>query len=149
MNNHQEFDDELVRWTDQLLAGDAAEAPEGLEDLANVVRQLKQTIAPESSPTPTFRANLQNVLLREWSRRPQQKRLRFVWSQNRVLNLSLVAACLAAALLVVVLLIERAENGEKTVQGTSAGSLPWFFGAAVAVIVVVGVGMWFFKGRGR
>lgn len=145
MNNHQDLDDELVRWTDQLLADDAGDAPEELGDLAEVVRQLKRTIAPESPPTPAFRANLQNVLVREWSRRPQQKRFLFLWSHNRVLNLSLVAASLTAVLLFVALLIQ---NEERSAQGTSAGSLPWIFGV-VAGVVAVGIGVWFFKGRSR
>jgi len=149
VNNHQDFDDELVRWTDQLLAGNAAARPEGLDELAEVVRQLKQTIAPENPPSPAFRANLQNVLLREWSHRPKEKYRAFVWSHNRTLNLTLLAACLAGALLIVALLIEQAENGEKAAQGTSVGSLPWVFGASAVVVVVVGIGMWFFKGRGK
>lgn len=67
MNNETRLDDELAAFTDKLLAGEDVHAVPEIEDLAAVVRQVHELVAPDSPPDPAFRKRLTQQLEREWA----------------------------------------------------------------------------------
>ena len=136
MGDDIRLDDELAAFTDRLLAGEDAPAPPDLEDLAQVVRQLQQVIAPHERPAPGFRERLTQRLTREWPLQ-HHRRLR-PWRASRRVQLTALAASVAVALLVVALLAANTDGSD--VKGTASGSVAG--PVAVVVVIALGVGLW-------
>jgi hypothetical protein len=67
MNDETRLDDELAAFTDKLLAGEDVHAAPEIEDLAAVVRQVHDLVAPDSRPDPAVRERLARQLRREWT----------------------------------------------------------------------------------
>jgi hypothetical protein len=140
MHDNARLDDELAAFTDGLLAGEDVPAPTGLEELAQVVRQLNALIAPAERPSPAFREHLTQRLNREWTLQ-HQRRTRFRFSR-RLVQVAAVVVVILGALVVLAL---NSEN--ESVQGTALGSAS---GIVVIVVVLLAIGVaifWFYQHR--
>jgi lipopolysaccharide export LptBFGC system permease protein LptF len=140
MHDNARLDDELAAFTDGLLAGEDVPAPTGLEELAQVVRQLNALIAPAERPSPAFREHLTQRLNREWTLQ-HQRRTRFRFSR-RLVQVAAVVVVILGALVVLAL---NSEN--ESVQGTALGSAS---GIVVIVVVLLAIGVaifWFHQHR--
>jgi heme A synthase len=140
MHDNARLDDELAAFTDGFLAGEDVPTPVGLEELAQVVRQLNALIAPAEQPSPAFRERLTQRLNREWTLQ-HQRRTRFRFNHRLVQ----VAAVVAVILGVLIVLSLDSEN--KSVQGTALGSTSGIV-VIIAVLLVIGVTIfWFYQHR--
>ena len=140
MHDNARLDDELAAFTDGILAGEDVPTPAGLEELAQVVRQLNALIAPAEQPSPAFRERVTQRLNREWTLQ-YQRRTRFRYSRRLVQMAALVAVILAA------LIVLSFDSENKSVQGTALGSPS---GIAVIIVVLVVIGgaiLWFYQHR--
>jgi hypothetical protein len=133
----QELDDQLAALTDRLLAGDESLAPDELDDLAQVVRQLQQMIAPDVLPSPAFRVRLTQRVTREWNARQRARRAR-QWRRPRLIRLSVLVALVTLALVAVALLATGGDNRDEGLQGTASGSAAW--GVVVGAMIGIGLG---------
>ena len=140
MHDKARLDDELAAFTDSFLAGEDVPTSAGIEELAQVVRQLNALIAPAEQPSPAFRERLTQRLNREWTLQHQRRtRLRF---SRRLVQLAAVVAVILVALIVLSL-----DSDHKSVQGTALGSPS---GIAVIIVVLVVIGgaiLWFYQHR--
>ncbi len=146
MRDDNRLDNELVAFTDQVLAGEErpAVSPE-IAGLADVVQRLYETAGPHLAPSPTFEAHLTQRLIMEWNH--QHQRRGASWLRQRPMRLAALAAA-AAVVLIVVALIAQDSGGDDTLLGTSLGSVTW--GAVIVVGVVLGVAglvVWFRERR--
>jgi hypothetical protein len=142
MHDNPRLDDELAAFTDGLLAGEDAQTPPELDDLAHVVRQLNEIIGSDVHLDPAFRERLTQRLNREWT---LQHKRRSHWHSSHLVQLLALAAVIAVTLGALVLLL--AEANDKPVQGTALGSAP---GIAVVIAVLVGLGVlliWYYQRR--
>ncbi len=143
----QELDDQLAALTDRLLSGEESAAPEELDDLAQVVRQLHQVIAPDALPSPAYRARLTERVTREWNARQQARQTR-QWRRPRLIQLSVLVALVTVVLVAVALLATGSENRDEGLQGTASGSAAW--GMLVGVLIGIGLGfviLWLWQHR--
>ncbi len=127
------LDNELAAWTDRLLEGNDTQTPADLADLASVVRQLHQVIAPDARPDPAFRDRLTQRLHREWNLRHQRHSR--VWPNRRVMQIAALAAGVTVVLLVIVLVLAQNSDDGEAIQGTALGSVA---GAIVVLVVIAG-----------
>ncbi len=140
MHDNARLDDELAAFTDGSLAGEDVPTPAGLEDLAQVVRQLNAVIAPAEQPSPAFQEHLAQRLNREWTLQ-HQRRTSFRFGRRLVQLAALVAVILGAVIVL------SYDSEDKSVQGTALGSTSGIV-VVVAVLVVVGVAiLWFYQRR--
>jgi hypothetical protein len=140
MHDNARLDDELAAFTDSFLAGEDVPTPVGLEELAQVVRQLNTLIAPAEQSSPAFREHLTQRLNREWTLQ-HQRRTRFRFSRRLVQVAAVVAVILGA------LIVLSFDSENKSVQGTALGS-PSGIAVIIAVLVVIGVAiLWFYRHR--
>ena len=140
MHDNARSDDELAAFTDSFLAGADAPTPAGLEELAQVVRQLNALIAPAEQPSPVFREHLTQRLNREWALQ-HQRRTRFRFSRRLVQVAALVAV------IVGVLVVLSLDSENKSVQGTALGSTSGVV-VIIAALAVIGVAIvWFYQHR--
>jgi hypothetical protein len=144
MYDDDELDKELATFTDRTMAGDDAEVPPGLQDLAQVVRQVYHTVAPDRHPALAFRDRLTQRLNREWTlqyeRSPQRGQPR------QITRLIVMAAGVVAALVLVALLLKPDAGSGSTIRGTALGSVAWAF---VIVVALAGLGLilWWYRQR--
>ncbi len=138
MHEHARRDNELATFTDQLLAGEEPDMQE-LDDLAHVVRQLHEVIAPHEKPTAAFRTQLAQRLEMEWAL--QRRQPPHWWATRRVRQ----ALALAASLLVLAgaaIWFSWPHESNNSLRGTALGSAT---GVLVAVVVVLaGLGVFMF-----
>jgi hypothetical protein len=138
------LDNELATFTDRVLAGEEPQVSDELQNLAQVVQQLHQVIAPDASPDPAFKARLTQRLMREWVAQPaRQPRRALPWYRNRMVQLGVLAAGLVVVLLAIVLLSGTPNGSDDAMQGTTWGSLGWTFMFAVLLAGVGGLWFWF------
>ena len=147
MYDDNRLDDELVAFTDQVLAGGkpTTTSPE-LTGLTDVVQALYDIAGPQLSPSPTFQAHLTQRLSMEWNR--QHPRRSASWLRQRPARLAALAAAAAVVLVAVALLLAQNSSGDSSLLGTSVGSMTW--GAVLVVVVVIGAAglvFWFRERR--
>jgi hypothetical protein len=143
MSENANFVDELAALTDSLLAGQDTDRLEMSHELAHVVKQLYDVIAPDAPPDPAYRTRLRQRLIREWHLTYQRQPTR--WYQNRRLQLATLAASVALILVTNVLL--SGNRGGDPVQGTALGSTGWV--AIISGIVGGAVLLWVWLNRPR
>jgi hypothetical protein len=143
MSENANFADELAALTDGLLAGQDMDRLEMSHELAYMVKQLYDVIAPDAPPDPAFRMRLRQRLIREWHLTYERQPTR--WYQNRRLQLATLAASVALILVTIVLL--SGNRGGDPVQGTALGSTGWV--AIISGIVGGTVLLWVWLNRSR
>lgn len=163
MPEDRRHDDELAAYTDQLLAGENPEVPPEIEDLAPVVRSLRDVIQPDAKPSPTFRAQLDQQLDREWEQiqlerqdanrlgqRPTRPRARQPvikrWRQRRMARLVSLAAAVAVILVGALLVIDQESSSQ---AGSATGPLSWPVVVGVVSVVLVGLLLFWLSQRGK
>jgi hypothetical protein len=141
------LDEELAALTDRLLAGQEMEMSTEHHDLEQIVRWLRQVIAPKEQPDPAYRSQLAQRLIREWNLTHQRQP--HGWKNRQVIRLAALGAILT--LVVVGLVLWSAYNGvdNDTLQGTALGSLEGGILVGAAVIGVVIVLFWYRRHRDR
>jgi hypothetical protein len=145
MQDDAKRDEELATLTDRLLAGEEVEVLPELEDLAQVVRRIREVAPLGTHADPAYRVRLKRRLDQEWNLR--YKRATHNWWNRRTFRLAVLAASLLVVLLVAVLLsIEGTDDG-KTVQGTALGSLASAFLIVAAVVGIGLVVLWYWQRR--
>ena len=133
MHEHARRDDELATFTNQLLAGEEPEKMSELDDLARVVRQLHDTIAPYEKPTPTFRTQLAQRLEMEWNL--QYRKAPRWWHTRRIQQMVALAAGLLVLVAATLWLSGQHEDSVGPLKGTALGPTT---GALVVLVVVLG-----------
>lgn len=121
-------DDELARFTDDILAGREPSVSPELQPLADVVRQLQAVIAPHDTPDRVFKQHLTQQLHIVWGM--QHRRPRWLHSRRIQRFASLLAAGIVLVLAAVLVAVFSG-SGAKPLAGTSTGSF------AVPVLVVI------------
>ncbi len=150
MSDNTTHDDKLAAYTDELLDGQVPHPPDDIDELADAVRQLQQTIDPATPPTPAFRQRLRAHLSEVWdadARHAPRHIRRPRWYRNRVFQVAALAASLLVLLLAVALLSEQAATGKESLEGTATGATGWVFGAVLAVGVVALLVIWWHRRR--
>ena len=133
MHEHARRDDELATFTNQLLAGEEPETMSELDDLAGVVRQLHDAIAPHKKPTPNFRAQLTQRLEMEWGL--QYRKPARWWHTRRAQQMVALAASFLVLVAAAIWLSWQHEDGGSALKGTALGPST---GALVMLVVVLG-----------
>jgi hypothetical protein len=136
MSDNPKLDDELAAYTDRVLGGETAPAPDPIDDLSSVVRQLYDVIAPDSGPDEAFRTRLTQRLNQEWNLKYQRQPR---WWHNRRVQIVAMAASMAVVLSAIALILAQDKDNGDTLQGTAWGSTTETLLAMVAVVVVVGL----------
>ncbi len=157
------LDAELAAFVDGLLRGPSAPSieisPQNAE-LAQLSRQVQRLIAPDSPPSPVFRARLAARLDAEWdlaqnqSNKPKSVPLRagrvFITPHTRRL---LGIAALVAVLFAVVLALASSSGAiaPTATAGAAIGTLTpefaIFFGVLLAIGLAIGLSLWLRRRR--
>jgi anti-sigma factor RsiW len=139
MSNDARLDDELAAYTDGLLAGEEQPVSGEMAELAGVVRQLRETIAPHEKPAPAFRARLTQRLDREWTlHHERQTESRWWWRNRRALQLTAIAATITVVLFVVALISAQGNDGNDGLEGTALSPVTGLVGL---ILLMAGIGV--------
>jgi hypothetical protein len=143
MDEHTGITEELVAYTDEVLAGADPAPPPGLEGEARVVRALNRLAGPAAGPDAAFRRRLRQQLVVQWEKehtaevaRPARGRWR-MWA---------LVAGMAAIMLVIALGTSARGDFGADVRGTALGAGVW--AAFLALGALVGGVLWW-RGRRR
>ena len=147
MNDQSRRDNELADFTDQLLAGQAADGHDDMQDLAAVVQRLHQLVGPDNAPSATFQARLTQRLEMEWSLTQQRKTQ---WWRNRRMQRfsALLAASVAMVVAAVAFLTLYETESNDTLQGSAVGPATCVVVVALISVAVVSLFLFFRRYQG-
>lgn len=143
MNEHTGKTEQLVAYTDDLLAGGEPAPPPTLADEAEVVRALNRLAGPAIKPDATFRQRLRQQLVVQWEEEHIAALPRAGRGRWRILAL---VAGLAVIMVVVVLGSSARGDFGADVRGTALGAGLW--ATVLALGALVGGALWW-RGRRR
>jgi hypothetical protein len=143
MDEHTGMTEELVTYTDDLLAGGDPAPPPGIEGEARVVRALNRLVGPAAGPDPAFRLRLRQQLAVQWEKEHTLEVSRA--GRGRWRMWSLVAG-VAVVMLVIVLGASARGDFGADVRGTALGAGMW--ATLLALGALVGGALWW-RGRHR
>ncbi|MBN1681863.1 MAG: hypothetical protein JW966_16410 [Anaerolineae bacterium] len=143
MNDTNKLDDDLATWTDNLLTNQPHHPPDDIADLAGIVQQFHDLVAPHETPDPAFEHRLTQRLKQEWKQVHRRKEPR--WHQRRYVRLGALAASVALVLTVMLIVSDQAASSNDSMQGTALGSFSWALVILAAGIGVVMVSVWFWR----
>ncbi|GAB4407533.1 MAG: hypothetical protein Kow00106_00370 [Anaerolineae bacterium] len=143
MNEHTRITEELVAYTDDLLAGGDPAPPPGIKEEARIVRALNRLIGPAAGPNIAFRQRLRQQLAVQWEKEHAAEVSRS--GRGRWRMWSLVAGVAVIMLVIVLGTSTRGDFGTDT-RGTALGAGVWV--TVLALGALAGGALWW-RGRRR
>jgi len=122
------LDETLAAYTDDLLAGRDVAQPPALDDLAPLVRHLRDLAGPALYPESAFQERPRQRLGVEWAMQTQRR------GPRRVLWL---AAGVALGLFIAALVGTAWDGAGGDLQGAALGSVTWVAAAVVGLVGAV------------
>ncbi|MEW6577569.1 MAG: hypothetical protein AB1435_00070 [Chloroflexota bacterium] len=128
MSDETWLDEALAAYTDDLLDGRDVAQPPALDELAPLVRHLRDLAGPALRPESAFQEWLRQRLGVEWAMQAQQR------GPRRVLGL---VAGVALVLVIAALVTTAGDGAGDDLQGAALGSVTWVATAAVGLVGAV------------
>jgi hypothetical protein len=142
MDENRRLDDELAEMTDAILENREMKPSDEMNDLADVVRGLRDVIQPGDTPSRAFEERMKQRLDLEWEQR-QRRTMRM--RVNPAVRLVALAAALVVVLVVIIFITNTPpESGD--LPGAAGGPIEFLI-ALIAVGAVVGAAFLVWRNR--